>query len=376
MSAHTGAVLPSTTLAAIEAYSPDLAERGLTEAQWEHWGPTLRARVSGCHVSAANARTMLSIVTGLLAWALGARLPLDDQPDVLWRETTQERYLKSLEASKSVAASTLVTYRRQLALVAAAMPVEQAPETDPLVSGWFDLEERSPVSLEGLGLADSPKFWDTLDRIGVELRKAHPDAHLAGTAVLGRGRALPYGTAEVSRLLRASGGIRVESTRVAVRSMLALGLGAGVDGADSTRVRGTDVASDDSSVTVTVRDQDGSVARTVKVLEPFAPLLLDLAQGAASTTLLRAAKSGKSRINRPSALADALATSDPHCVRLEGTRLRATWLCVHLAYGTPLRGLLRAAGVTTLVPIEPLMAYVPAAEAPTVRDMARPWGSP
>jgi hypothetical protein len=250
---------------------------------------------------------------------------------------------------------------------------EESPQTtDPVEdSGWALMDTRPPVPVGDLGLADAPEYWDLLDAIGARVRAVHPDAVRPRSTTPGRDRAIPYGRAEVSRLLRAAPTLPVESTRSAAKAYLALGLGAGIDGVQLSLVQPGDIQEDPNSgaVTVDVRSNADTVVRRVPVLAPFAPLLLELRAAAGERPLLRGRNGNRAMENRPSNLATSLSNKDPHAVRADSTRLRATWLTVHLACGTPLKQLLEYTGLTTIVQMQSLLDFVPVAQ----RDAVEPW---
>lgn len=369
----------SASLAAqVAAYQPDLALRGLSEAVWATWGPPLRARALVAAHSRAHASSMLGASLSLLAWALTSRLPVSTHPDLLWAESTRGRYLRSLEDA-GVAKPSVTTAKSLLARMAAAVVSDPAQAAGPasiftpagLEVGSAIADDREPVPVSELGLAEAPVYWALLRAIGTRVRSVHPDACRPGSLRPGRDKAIPYGLTEVSRLLRAAPTLPVASTRDGARAYLALGLGAGIDGSQLAYVRPGDIRDDPDTdeVRVAVRSDWDTIARWVPVLAPFAPLLLQLRTASGDRPLVRGRNGSKNTQNRPSNLATSLAAKDPHAVRADSTRLRATWLAIHLACGTPLPLLQSYAGLTTATPFDSLYPYVPVPEC----RPSQPW---
>lgn len=361
-----GSVLPAAVEARLHSYTPNLDGRRLSERDWTSWAPVLRDRVRATGPNVNTAKARMSAATGLLAWALAQRLPLTENVEVLWRESTRERYLTQLAQAGTQPGSitTLRSHLRSLAdatvptPVAAVVACEAPAETG---SGWALLDPRSSAGVEDLGLPPAGRYWALLSQVRALVVQAHPDALTAGSCTPGRSSAVPYGDVELARLLRATSSIRTPRTRASARALLALGAGAGLAGLEATRVRGTDVHHDPSTgqLTVTV------AGRQVPVLDVWAPLLRQLASDAGAKPLLGGGNNSKAA-DRPHALATALASADKHAIRCDSTRLRTTWLITHLAAGTPLPTLLRQAGLVGTQSLEQHLPYTPDLATPTV----------
>jgi hypothetical protein len=165
----------------------------------------------------------------------------------------------------------------------------------------------------------------------------------------------PYTAKEVDGFWRLTRVQPTEGRRDALSAVLALGLGCGLDCRDMAWVRGTDVdTSPDGTARITVRG--GSRPRSVVALQPYTAPLLALSQSRGSNLLI-----GGSKLGRHNVTSTALAriVTDQSLPRLVVTRLRSTWLLEHLRRGTPLPVLMPAAGLTTVRPLEDLLAFLP-----------------
>jgi hypothetical protein len=139
----------------------------------------------------------------------------------------------------------------------------------------------------------------------------------------------------------------------AARALLALGAGAGLDGRWVARVGAGDVRIEDGVVLVAVGEPS---ARVVPVLAVWEDEVLQLAHSAGDEFLV----GGQSRSkNRAGALASSLVVANGH-PRFSTARLRSTWLVTHLALGTRLPELARAAGLHGVTVPSDLLEFVPA----------------
>jgi hypothetical protein len=160
----------------------------------------------------------------------------------------------------------------------------------------------------------------------------------------------PYTEVEVAAIRR---DVSRQSTTLRVqvgRAIVALGLGAGLDGRWNVHVIGTDVAENDGLVTVTVGDP---AERLVVVRDEFADELLDLAAQAGSGRLV----AGSTSKNAAAKAAGRVVIDQGH-ISLSAKRLRSTWLLVHLANQISLPVLLAAAGLQSLASLSDLVPFL------------------
>jgi hypothetical protein len=149
------------------------------------------------------------------------------------------------------------------------------------------------------------------------------------------------------------------------RALLALAVGAGLDGRWSTQVAAEDVSRhDDGMVLVSVGDP---VARTVPVLAAWDEEVWDLAASAGEELLVGGRSIAR---NRAGALAASFVVPPGH-PRFSASRLRSTWLVMHLAMGTRLPELARAAGLQGVTVLSDLLEFVPALDEDTALTILR-----
>jgi hypothetical protein len=151
--------------------------------------------------------------------------------------------------------------------------------------------------------------------------------------------------------------------RRAAHALLALGAGAGLDGRWVARVSAADVTREDL---VLIRVGEPA-ARLVPVLAGWEDEVLRLAALARDEFLVGG---GSTARNRAGALAASLVVPHGHS-RFSASRLRATWLVTHLAIGTRLPELARAAGLAGVTVLSDLLAFVPAVDEAEAQQMLR-----
>jgi integrase len=171
----------------------------------------------------------------------------------------------------------------------------------------------------------------------------------------------PYSPAEIASYLALADAQPTPARQMRAAALICLGAGAGLIRSDLRHVRGSDVICRSGGVVVQVR---GARPRAVPVLARYQPRLLDAAEFAGDQ--LAAGGTDPARRNLTTPLVTALAggTGLP---RLEGSRLRATWL----AGSAELLGLatfLHAAGITCSQRLGDITATLaPGSEAEAVR---------
>jgi len=184
--------------------------------------------------------------------------------------------------------------------------------------------------------------------------------HLPAPAPLSYRRVrAPYSSDEIAGYLRS---IRAQPTtgrRRSLSAVLRLGLGCGLDCRDLAWVRGSDVTRDQSG-TVTVCVSGGSRPRTVVCLAGHEDNISQLAEGCGDRLMI-----GGKVLGRHNVTSDTLANLivDSTLPRLVPSRLRSTWMLTHLQLGTPLPIFMRAAGLTTVRPLEDLLHHLPDADS-------------
>jgi len=191
----------------------------------------------------------------------------------------------------------------------------------------------------------------TLRRVGPLLTVRAP-WESKPAAVARRQVAVPYTAGELEGL-RCDALVQPTDGRVrAARALLALGAGAGLDGRWVARVSADDVTIHGEAVRVRVGEPS---ARIVPVLVGWEHDVVGLAGSAGGEFLVGGRSTAK---NRAGALAASLVVANGH-PRFSASRLRSTWLVTHLAMGTRLPELARAAGLQGVTVLSDLLPFVP-----------------
>lgn len=156
--------------------------------------------------------------------------------------------------------------------------------------------------------------------------------------------ARPYSAAEVILLRAWADGQNTQRRTVNAHMLLALSLGAGLNGGEVMGMRCKHVTVDDEGVLVNVVDRR---PRIVPVLAEWESTIKAVAQAALNPNMYLFLPNTR----RPSG--SALNNFTTHrtiqgSVHASTQRMRATWLVTHMSAGTPPRHLLEAAGVDSL----------------------------
>jgi integrase len=149
----------------------------------------------------------------------------------------------------------------------------------------------------------------------------------------------PYSPAQTGGYLALAGAQPAAARRMRAAGLACLGAGAGLIRADLRQVRGTDITCRSGGVIVNVR---GRRPRAVPVLARYHGPLLASAAFAGQRLVTGGTDPGRRNVSTPLVSALAGGTGLP---RLDGSRLRATWLA-DCAQILGLATFLRAAGIT------------------------------
>lgn len=176
-----------------------------------------------------------------------------------------------------------------------------------------------------------------------------------GPVALARERAkAPYTDAEIDAFLRLAARQPTVARGLRAAALICLGAGAGVIASELRHVRGSDVVCRAGGVIVMV---GGARARSVPVLGRYQPPLLEAAGFAGGRLICGGLKPGRHNVTER--LGRAL-SSDASLPRLEGGRLRSTWL-VECAQAIGLAGFMQAAGISCSQRLGDLTAQLPQA---------------
>jgi hypothetical protein len=149
----------------------------------------------------------------------------------------------------------------------------------------------------------------------------------------------PYSPAEIAGFLALAAAQPTAGRRMRAAALVCLGAGAGLAGADLREVRGTDVTRRAGGVIAVVR---GPRPRTVPVLARYHGPLLAAAAFAGGRLIIGGRDPARRNLTYPLTAALAGGTALP---KLEGSRLRSTWLrdCAEIL---GLATFMHAAGIT------------------------------
>jgi hypothetical protein len=206
-------------------------------------------------------------------------------------------------------------------------------------------------------------YRSVLRRIGPLLTKSAPWQPRPVT-VARRALAPPYTEQEVALLGADGKGQPTAERRRAARALLALGLGAGLDGRWITRVSAADVRRSGDAVLVKVGEP---ATREVVVLARWEADIVDLARTAGAEFLVGGRSTSR---NRTGNLVARLQVPTGH-PPLAPARLRSSWLLAHLECGTRLPELCRAAGVQGPAVLSDLLTLVSPMPSAIVEAMLR-----
>lgn len=200
--------------------------------------------------------------------------------------------------------------------------------------------------------------YNRASRNTIRARLRRVSEALLGADAVGKFKALgkadavrPYTLAEQASLESWSRTQTSAERRTSAATLLSLGLGAGLTGAEIIRLRLEDVEVVDAAAVVHV---SGEGARDVPVLKEWSAGLRSRymhlnGQGWAFRTEQRG-----SNVNL---ITDFVSRTAPP-MEIQTRRLRATWLVGHLEAGTPLKTLLRVAGLQSAEALDRVLPFV------------------
>lgn len=267
------------------------------------------------------------------------------------------RLLKSTVAYAEAAVSEVVArvpYERQELLRAATLLAHWAAHNDrPLDHGSVFADD----TIDGFIRVGLPDYSDgsrgnvrsQLRRMKEALRgeSAIPPERLAGAEAQA-----PYSKKDLARLTEWAAKQKTAEFRRDARTILALGLGAGLTAGEIGEVHGADILVDGDGVQVVV---NAARSRTVQVLRSQEDRVLKAARAVQPADyLIRPARTSNPK-NLISNIVDRGAASE---LGPQSQRMRATWLVRHLNSGVPAGVLMEAAGLESLKGLTRYLAFV------------------
>jgi integrase len=180
---------------------------------------------------------------------------------------------------------------------------------------------------------------------------------VAATAFPASPARAPYSPPERAELFALAASQRRAWRRRSALAVLVLGLGAGLRAGELAAATGDDVISHQKGVAGRVGTGAG---RLVPVPGPYAPALAGLAKDAGAGYLFCPGGADRAYKNFVNNFCYAM-EADPEAPRLCSGRARSSFICDHLAAGTPLRGLLYVAGISEVGSLLRYARHVPGA---------------
>jgi len=223
-----------------------------------------------------------------------------------------------------------------------AAPVEDSVVFDPVHIGRFVNHHLAT--------------YNRASRNTIRARLRRVSEALLGDDAAGKFKALgkaeasrPYVAAELAVLDAWGWQQRTPERRTSAGALLALGLGAGLTGAEIIAVRASDVTEDGTRVLV-----HGSGPRDVPILPDWIPRIQERSALIGTDGWMFRAEQHGGNINL---ITDFVSRNGP-TVPLQARRMRATWLAHHLEAGTPLKRLLRIAGLQSAEALDRVLPFV------------------
>ena len=165
----------------------------------------------------------------------------------------------------------------------------------------------------------------------------------------------PYSAAERAELAAVAGAQRDPAKRASALALVVFGIGAGLRPGELVALRGSDVTRRGGQVVASV---SGPAARAVPVTADYARRARELARGAGSDFVFCPGPADRGYKNFITSFTRRLAT-DPAAPRLSAGRCRATFICGHLAAGTPVGVLLAITGIAEAGSLARYARHVP-----------------
>jgi integrase len=224
---------------------------------------------------------------------------------------------------------------RGLSRFAAARGIPPGPE---FLLDYDVIEAFCVAGLPGRASSTRGTYRSALYRLAVPV---HGTPGQRATPFPGARPPPPYSPADRAELAGIAAAQRDAARRSSALALVVFGIGAGLRPGELVALRGSDVTRHGRHVAV---HAGGPAARVVPVTAGYAGRAWELARRAGSGFVFRPGPADRRYKNFVTNFARGLA-ADPAAVRLSLRRARSTFICGHLAAGTPLRELLAITGI-------------------------------
>ena len=197
-------------------------------------------------------------------------------------------------------------------------------------------------------------------------RPVHGPPGQRATPFAGARAPAPYSPAERADVAAVAAAQRDPAKRASALAVVVFGAGAGLRPGELVALRGSDVPRHSRRVSVHV---SGSAARVVPVTPGYAGRAAGLAAAAGNAHLFRPGPASRGYKNFVTNFARTLA-ADPAAPRLTLGRCRSSFICGHLAAGTPVGELL---AITGICQAESLARYARHVDGAPSKAVLRAW---
>ena len=223
---------------------------------------------------------------------------------------------------------------RGLSRFAQARGIPAGPE---FLLDYDVIEAFCVAGLDGRACSTRGTYRSALYRLAMPV---HGQPGQPATPFAGAAAPLPYSPADRAELA-ALAAQRDAARRASALAVVVFGIGAGLRPGELTALRGSDVSRHGRRVMVRV---GGLAVRAVPVTPAYAGRAAGLAAAAGHAHLFRSGPADRGYKNFATKFARTLA-ADPAAPRLRLGRCRSSFICDHLAAGTPLGELLAITGI-------------------------------
>jgi integrase len=259
-------------------------------------------------------------------------------------------------ARQAVAASAL----RGLSRFAAARGIPAGAE---FLLDYDVIEAFCVAGLAGRACSTRGTYRSALYRLAAPV---HGGPGQRGTPFAAAKAPRPYSPAERAELAALAAAQRDPAKRASALAMVVFGIGAGLRPGELVALRGSDVARRGRQVAVRVT---GTRPRLVPVAPRYAGRAAGLACGAGDGFVFRPGRADRGYKNFVTNFARTLA-ADPAAPRLALGRCRSSFICGHLAAGTPVGELL---AITGICQAESLARYARHVDGAPAKAALRAW---
>jgi hypothetical protein len=260
--------------------------------------------------------------------------------------------------------------RRQAVTATAVRGLSRFAEARGIPPGWeflldYDVIEAFCVTgLRGRACSTRGTYRSALYRLAMPV---HGEPGQRATPFAGAQAPPPYSPAERAELAAIAAAQRDPANRASALAVAVFGIGAGLGPGELVALRGGGVVRHGRQAAAV--HVSGPAARVVPVNTGYAGRAWELARRAGSNFVFRPGPAGRGYKNFVTNFARTLA-ADPAAPRLTLSRCRCSFICDHLAAGTPVGELL---AITGICQAESLARYARHVDGAPSKAVLRAW---